>query len=102
MTIDCSAWIQQSARTRQPPSRSPPFARETVGRSLQNSSGHFGWCVAFPLTLALSRRERELASRVFLRSDIAPTGTVRFVIQRRDDRTTQRLRFAPARWAILP
>ena len=50
--------------------------------------------VSFPLTLALSRRERELASCVFLRMDVAAAGTVRSAIQRRDARTIQRFRFA--------
>jgi hypothetical protein len=58
--------------------------------------------VSFPLTLALSRWERELASRVLPMSDVAPAATVHRAIQRRDARTTQWLRFAPARRAILP
>src|SRR6266704_2933857 len=58
--------------------------------------------VSFPLTLALSRREREQACCVVLGSDVTPTGTVRSAIQRRDTRTTQRVRFATKRRAILP
>src|SRR5713226_7708573 len=58
--------------------------------------------VSFPLTLALSPREREQSYCVFLKSDVAPTGTVRSAIQRRDRRTTQRARFATMRRAILP
>ena len=57
-------------------------------------------CVSFPLTLAL--REREQACCVVLGSDVTPTGTVRSAIQRRDTRTTQRVRFATKRRAILP
>src|SRR5713101_464333 len=59
-------------------------------------------CVSFPLTLALSLRERERACCVVLGSDVTPTGTVRSAIQRRDTRTTQRVRFATKRRAILP
>ena len=46
--------------------------------------------------------EREQPSCVFLRSDVAPTGTARSAIQRLGTRTTQRARFATARRAILP
>src|SRR5437879_3233507 len=42
------------------------------------------------------------ASRVFLKSGVAPAGTVRSPIQRRDTRTTQRVGFATQRRAILP
>ncbi len=59
-------------------------------------------CVSFPLTLALSLREREQPSCVFLKPGVAPTGTVRSAIQGRDTRTTQRVRFATQRRAILP
>jgi hypothetical protein len=58
-------------------------------------------CVSFPLTLALSLWEREQACCVFLGSDVTPSGTVRSAIQRRDTRTTQRVRFATKRRAIL-
>src|SRR2546425_211781 len=54
----------------------------------------------FPLTLTL--REREPPCCVFLNSDVAPTGTVRSPIRRRDTRTAQRFRFASKRRGILP
>src|SRR5229473_6117965 len=59
-------------------------------------------CVSFPLTLALSLREREQACCVVLGSDVTPTGTVHFAIQRRDTQTTQRVRFSTKRLTILP
>src|SRR5229473_4603493 len=59
-------------------------------------------CVSFPLTLALSLREREQACCVVLGSDVTPTGTVHSATQRRDTRTTQRVRFATKRLTILP
>src|SRR5260370_11033193 len=43
--------------------------------------------LSFPLTLALSPGEREQASRIFLKSNVALTGAVRCVIQRRATRT---------------
>ena len=54
------------------------------------------------LTFVLSDGEREPASCVILKSDLAPAGTVRSATQRRDIRTTQRIRFATQRRAILP
>src|SRR6266853_1753594 len=50
----------------------------------------------------LSPGEREPASCVFVRSGVASVVTVRSAIQRRDSRTTQRVRFATQRRAILP
>src|SRR3989442_24565 len=55
---------------------------------------------AFEQMLTLSPRER--ASCVFLKSEVAPTGPVRSAIERRDTRTTARVRFATQRRAILP
>jgi hypothetical protein len=61
-----------------------------------------GGCVSFPLTLALSLREREPPCCVFLKSGVAPTGTVRSAIQGCDARRTRRVRFDTQRRAILP
>jgi len=75
---------------------------EPVELSLQNSSGRSGWLRLVPPHPCPLPRERERASCVFLKSGVAPTGTVRFATQRRDTCTTQRVGFATQRRAILP